>query len=961
MKYRHQSRSRSIFQRRRDLRQGLRLEHLERRIVFAGISPMAVNDVYHAVADQPLEIVASGVLANDTRGEGADLTALEFRGPEHGSLQLNEDGSFLYTPDAGFAGTDGFVYQVDDGASRSSLASVTLLVKGSNTAPQATSDAYQVSEDGSLDIGGTNGVLANDLDAEADALVPTLVDSPQNGTLEFNTNGGFTYTPHENFHGTDTFTYQVSDGVLTSELAVVEITVEATNDAPLAANDAYETSEDQPLVVEAAGILGNDSDIDSEQLTAVLRQNVLHGTLELSADGNFRYTPEENFSGLDSFTYQVTDGQLVSELAVVQILVTAVNDAPVGQADLFEAVEDEVLVVAGPGVLANDTDIDNAAEMLTVELVDGAAHGTVELSADGSFTYTPNANYNGADSFSYVVSDGQLISDAIVVAISVGAVNDAPLAENDHYTTDEDQRLVVTAPGILGNDTDIDSEALTATLIDDVEHGVLELGPDGGFVYTPSENFNGTDSFTYQVSDGELTGELVVVEITVGAVNDAPLGENDMYEASEDTPLIVDAASGVLANDSDIDGDALTVTLVDPAANGTVELNADGSFTYTPSADFNGTDAFTYQLSDGQSTSDPIVVEINVAAVNDAPLGENDMYEASEDTPLIVDAASGVLANDSDIDGDALTVTLVDPAANGTVELNADGSFTYTPSADFNGTDAFTYQLSDGQSTSDPIVAEINVAAVNDAPQGENDMYEASEDTPLIVDAASGVLANDSDVDGDTLTVAVESQPEHGTVELQADGSFVYTPAEGYKGPDTFTYSVSDGVETALAAVSIRVRGTSERPTAKNDSYVVGADGQLNVGAPDGVLANDSDSNGDSLEAEIFRGPKHGTLALNSDGSFQYVPNGGFTGLDSFLYRARDADGQSRLAVVSLRVVASASTPAQSTPQSMDRLARPAKDYAHNLLAGGGAAANAVDEFFNSFDSTDLWVPECSV
>jgi len=202
----------------------------------------------------------------------------------------------------------------------------------------------------------------------------------------------------------------------------------------------------------------------------------------------------------------------------------------------------------------------------------------------------------------------------------------------------------------------------------------------------------------------------------------------------------------------------------------------------------------------------------------------------------------------------------------------------------------------------------------------------------------------------------VDSQPEHGTLELQPDGSFVYTPAEGYQGPDAFTYTVSDGMETALAAVSIRVRGTSERPTAKNDSYQVGGDGELNVGAADGVLANDTDPNGDPLQADIFRGPKNGTLALHTDGSFQYVPNVGFTGLDSFLYRAIDADSQSRLAVVSLRVVSS-----ELTPPVEDDLDPLADDDSDNMLAKGGSAANAVDEFFDSFDSTDLLLPQFSV
>ena len=220
----------------------------------------------------------------------------------------------------------------------------------------------------------------------------------------------------------------------------------------------------------------------------------------------------------------------------------------------------------------------------------------------------------------------------------------------------------------------------------------------------------------------------------------------------------------MLANDTDADGDPLTATLVTGPANGTLTLNADGSFTYTPNADFNGTDSFVYTASDGTASTGDITVTITVNAVNDAPVAADDAYTVDEDATLTIDAAGGLLANDTDVDGDALTAALVTGPANGTLTLNADGSFSYTPNADFNGTDTFTYSVSDGALTSEGTVT-ITVNPVNDAPVAVDDAYTVDEDATLTIDAAGGVLANDTDVDGD----ALDSRGRHRSRQRHVD------------------------------------------------------------------------------------------------------------------------------------------------------------------------------------------------
>src|ERR671911_657284 len=264
---------------------------------------------------------------------------------------------------------------------------------------------------------------------------------------------------------------------------------------------------------------------------------------------------------------------------------TVTNQAPVAAGDSFSTAEDTVLTVAAPGGLGNDADPDG--DPVTAVVVTGPSHGSLTLNADGSFSYTPAADFAGSDSFSYRASDGSLSSNPVTVTITVTATNDPPTGTADAYTTAEDTVLTASAPGVLGNDSDPDGDPLTAVLVTGPSHGTLSLNVDGSFSYTPAENFAGSDSFSYRASDGSLNSNPVTVTISVTATNDTPAVAADAYTTAEDTVLTV-PAPGVLGNDSDPDGDPLTAVVVTGPSHGSLTLNANGSFSYTPAADFAG-------------------------------------------------------------------------------------------------------------------------------------------------------------------------------------------------------------------------------------------------------------------------------------------------------------------------------------------------------------------------------------
>jgi VCBS repeat-containing protein len=322
-------------------------------------------------------------------------------------------------------------------------------------------------------------------------------------------NGTLSFAPALNANGAATVVVQLHDnggvglsGADTSGSQTFLITVSAVNDSPVAVGESYNAISNDTLSVPVKGVLANDTDVEGDTLAAQLISAPMHGSLTLNADGSFVYSPAPGYGGADSFSYVANDGNLASNIAIVNFNITGVNSAPVANSDSFTTSEDVTLIRALPGILFNDTDAE--ADSLTATLVTPTAHGSLVLNVDGSFTYVPALNFNGVDGFTYSASDGRLGSNIASVVLNVIAVNLAPVAANDSYSAMEDIPLNIASPGLVGNDTDVEGSTLQALRLAGPTHGTLTMGVNGAFQYLPALNFNGTDSFTYKANDGLL-------------------------------------------------------------------------------------------------------------------------------------------------------------------------------------------------------------------------------------------------------------------------------------------------------------------------------------------------------------------------------------------------------------------------------------------------------------------------
>ena len=431
-------------------------------------------------------------------------------------------GNLVYTPDDGFTGIDSFFYSAGYPENSSLPAEVTINVGGpANAAPQATPDNLVTGIGTPLAI-TSEDLLDNDADAEGDTLYVYVVSDPAHGTLEDNGDGTYTYTPDATYVGTDSFYYTAFDDQADSTPTVVTIEVGGVVNIPPIANDDFlSTDVDTPLTIVQEDLLGNDSDPDGD-IGMVMGQIVdqpVHGELGFDMDGNAVYTPDPGFEGTDRFTYQLNDGEDLSEIATVTITVgqPEFNAVPVAGWDSLATDVGTALVITPEQLLANDYDAENDA--LSVEITQPTTNGILEFNAaDGTYTYTPNAGFTGYDEFPYVAIDATGVSDTSFVTIAVGVpANTAPTAFEDNLSTDVDTPLSIDYADLVGNDVDPDGpDDLYPFAVSDPAHGTLEYNQDDTLTYTPDPGYVGTDTFVYTAYDGEADSTPVTVTVTIG-------------------------------------------------------------------------------------------------------------------------------------------------------------------------------------------------------------------------------------------------------------------------------------------------------------------------------------------------------------------------------------------------------------------------------------------------------------
>ncbi|MFO0898484.1 MAG: Ig-like domain-containing protein [Pirellulales bacterium] len=528
---------------------------------------------------------------------------------------------------------------------------------------------------------------------------------------------------------------------------------------------------------------------------------------------------------------------------------------PVAVNDLFVVSEDTNLSIASPGVLLNDY---GGQAALSAVLATNPQHGALTLEANGHFTYQPDANYFGADSFTYRTSDGTTQSNPATVQITVLPVADEPIAPAaDVYFARQSTPLLALGTGTMLAETGFnDATGINATAAPNSPYSLGAPAPGQG---------SGEPGW---LEPWQNTSNGAVIS------SDAPLEGDGSLELSGSNTQTGRRWQGVVGGEVTVSfrikfdaGSAISVYLVD-GTGGSINVNADvvgaaqinvgseGNVYVVDGGDskFSGLvykpgtwhdvsflidqDAKTYRfMFDGQilETPDPLNFRGTpalVSAVNfQVPIGtlHIDGFQVHTGSAL-----PGVLANDRSIDALPLTAELVSGVSHGQLALQPNGTFTYTPTPGFVGDDTFTYRTSDGAHLSDPVSVLIKVAAQPHAPVAGNDDYAVAANNPLqVTDVLLGLLHNDSDSDGDPLTAVLNAGPTHGQLALQADGTFTYTPNPGYAGPDSFTYRASDGaLASALATVTIQVQ---DIPVVANDSYTVNQDTALTTHVSDSL------------------------------------------------------------------------------------------------------------------------------
>ena len=903
--------------------------------------------------------------------------------PTAGSLSLNgfavhngdsvvvadiSAGHLIWTPSANANGLAyaNFTFQVQDdggtansGVNLSTSKTIVFNVTAVNDTPVATSGTATTNEDTAV----TSSVTSTDVDT-GDTATYTVATNPTNGTVTLNTNGTYTYTPGTDFNGTDTFTYTVTDSSGASSNATVTITVTAVNDAPVnTLPSAQSVNEDTNLPISGLSVHDVDGNLSTVRLT-VLHGGVtvnLAGGASISSGANgaasltlsgsetqinaalatLVYRGAQDWNGADTLSVLSTDSNGLSDSDNLTITVNPINDAPVAIASSATTAEDTSV---NGTASSTDVDIGDTASYSLVGAVGGATHGTATMNSDGTWTYSPVANYNGGDSFTYKVVDAAGASSAAVISITVTPVNDAPVNTLPAaQSVSEDTNLPISGLSVHDVDGNLSTVRLTVlhggVTVDLAGGASISSGANGAatltlsgsetqinaalatLVYRGAQDWNGADTLSVLSTDSNGLTDSDNLSITVVAVNDAPVALADSATTDEDTPVSGTASS----TDADL-GDSATYSLVGAsggAAHGTVSINSAGAWTFSPATDYHGSDTFTFKVVDAAGASSTAIVTITINSVND-PVEKvvggllDTGASTPEDTALPIPLDS--LVYDRDLDPISVSAISV---GHGSISYNAGtATFLYTPSLNYNGPDTLSFTANDG-TVSSSFNLPITVSPVNDAPVAA----AASRSTPNDTALSASVSASDVDIatNADTLTYSLVSGPVKadgvtatGSLTLNSNGTYTFTPAAGFDydvdGLVTFVFRATDsGGLSSTATVTIFVGSGNSAPVTADDSGSINEDTTL----VDAVTGTDIDAN--PLTYAVVAGPSHGSIAFNVNGSFSYIPALNYNGADSFTFKANDGQLDSNISTYNITVSAvnDAPTFTGGSPQSV--------------------------------------------
>jgi hypothetical protein len=846
--------------------------------------PTAVADSFSVVKGASATV---NLANNDTAG-----TAAINRGsivittqPTNGTVTVGTDGNVNYVHNNSSTTSDSFAYTIKDvNGLTSAPASVTVTVTQAPAPPTAVADSFSVVRGASATVNLANNDTAGTAAINRGSIVITT--QPANGTVTVGTDGNVNYVHNNSSTTSDSFAYTIKDvNGLVSAAATVSVTITANNQAPVAVNDTATVAEGGTATI---SILANDTAPTGgfDLASIVFTDLPIRGTIVKNADGTVTYTHSGNESTSDTFRYTVkgTNG-VVSNEATVSITITPVNDAPVANNDTASVVEGGSVNIP---VLSNDSDIEGNIDPTSVVIVSQPANGTVGVNTQtGVVNYVHNGGPSTSDSFTYSFKDNQgVVSNVATVSITIQR---KPIANNDGLTVARGGEETV---NLIANDTAPSGTLSPSSIVITTQpaNGTITSLGNGQVTYKHNGSNTTSDSFAYTVADSNSNVSVPAsVSVTITPVNNPPVTQPDTATVSEGDSVDIN----VLSNDTvTFDGlDPASVTIVTAPTNGTAIVLSNGSIRYTHSGTESTSDVLFYTVRGNNGlVSSSTRVDITITAVNDGPLAVNDEANVLEGGTVNIP----VLANDTDADNaiDTATVVIVNSPSNGTAILGVGGVVQYTHDGTETTVDSFTYRVSDvSGKASNLATVSISITPVNDPPVAVNDAATIPSNIAAIVDLAANDFDNDDGLD--LASIAIGTQPSHGTLTVQTDGKVSYVHDGSEATSDVFTYRIRDksGQLSNEATVSLTITLVNQPPIAVPDSATVSAPGgQVVID----VAGNDSDPDGglNLGSVVILTQPSHGTALNLGNGSIRYTHDGSDATSDSFTYKIRDFAGE---------------------------------------------------------------------
>jgi len=804
--------------------------------------PTAADDTYSVLSSSALAISAPGVLSNDSNPAGGGLTAVLATEPMHGVLSFNADGSFTYTPSAGFVGTDVFGYYATDGTSQSRVAAVNINVLSAFPPPTAANDDYRTAQNATLNIPAP-GVLTNDSSNGNGSLTATLMSSPIYGTVSLNGDGSFTYVPNAGFSGVDTFTYKAFGAGLGSNTATVSITVTAPGATVLFSDDFSGAPGPDPLWLTVTGTWNVANGIMQGSSPAGNYGNAyVNGTwTNYSLQGQVQFPTGAFAGGLGGYVNSSTGAHYAAWIYP--------ESTPGGLATL-RLIKFQNWNTWSTLSQASIPAVGSSPHTVVMTFQGNAIQVSVDATQYVSFTDTTSPLLSGGISLDMWTSGMPytLTFDNILVQ----SVSTSPVAQNDSYQTTQDSTLTVTAPGVLSNDSSNGNGIMTAAAVAPPVHGSLSLNTDGSYTYTPTSGFSGVDTFTYQASAGGLLSNTATVTINVTASGNSLLFSDDFSGQPGPDPLWVTVSGTWNVSNGVMQGSSAGGNYGYAYASGSwTDYTLQGQVQFL-SGGYGGGLGGRLNSSTGAHYATWIYPETSSGGPATLRLIKFQDWTTWSTLSQVSLPAVGTIPH-----------TLVVTLQNNGIQVSVDG-VQY-----LNVTDASNPFLSGGVSmdmwTSTPYTLtfdNILVQALSSAPVAQNDNYQTTQGTALTV-SAPGVLGNDTGGSGATAILA--TSPANGTLVLQADGSFTYTPSAGFTGSDSFTYQASFGGKSSnIATVTVTVTPIAVASVVLNPVNVAGGTSSvgtltLNAPAPNGGALVTLNSSNPQLAAV----PANVTVAAN--------------------------------------------------------------------------------------------------